>query len=161
VAGLCVRSEEGTQASLGCARETDRRIPEEEKGEVRYVNKKGVEFSVVITIIVIFFLLCFGIYKFAYAMTSGEESITVKEKWVKYHGDDAKYLVSSTDGEVFEITDSFFRWRFDSSDLYADLEPGMTCSIQTQGWRFPFFSDYKNIIEANCSPAEERMVRVV
>jgi uncharacterized protein (UPF0333 family) len=109
------------------------------------MNKKGLV-GILLLIIVIAILMI--TYPISYAFTSGEETITVKDKWVKYHGSDAKYLVSSEDGQVFEITDSIIRWRFDSSNLYADIDIGNSYSIKTQGWRFAFMSDYKNIIKA-------------
>jgi hypothetical protein len=112
------------------------------------MNKRGQWLSIIGFLIVI--ILIFG-YGFVYAMTTGHETITIKEKWVKYHLGDAKYLVSSTNSQVFEITDTLWKWRWDSSDLYSNLEPGMTCTITTQGWRFPVLSDYKNILEANCN----------
>ena len=98
-----------------------------------------------------FLVLVAGLcYMVGYAFSKGSTNIVVKEKWVKYHGNDAKYLVSSTDNEVFEITDSYVYMRFDSSDLYAKLSAGDKCLINYQGWRAPFFSDYKNIITAVC-----------
>ena len=90
-------------------------------------------------------------YSLAYGLTNGTETITIKEKWVKYHNDDAKYLVSSTQNEVYQITDTIFYLRWNSSDLYAKLQPGMVCKIQYQGFRFPIMSDYKNIITAECN----------
>lgn len=114
---------------------------------IRKMNKRGQWLSIIGFLIVI--LLIFG-YGFVYAMTTGQETITIKEKWVKYHMSDAKYLVSSNNNQVFEITDSFWKWRWDSSDLYSMLEQGMNCTITTQGWRLPILSDYKNILEANC-----------
>ena len=116
------------------------------------MNKKGQErliVGVIILFMIILMIIVIGYY-LGYALTIGEETITIKEKWVKYHGDDAKYLVSSTNGQVFQITDTIIKWRWDSSNLYADLDEGEICKIKTQGWRFPFFSDYKNILEADC-----------
>lgn len=102
--------------------------------------------------LILFLILILSIvgYSLGYALTTGEETITIKEKWRKSSGDDDKYLVSAEDGQVFQITDSFIKWRFDSSNLYAELDEGDTCAILTQGWRFPLFSDYKNILEASC-----------
>jgi len=118
------------------------------------MNKKGsLDMLVgIIAIVSLVVLILIGIgYQILYAVTTGSETITIDEKWQKSVGDDGqKYLVSSTDGEVFEITDTFIKMRFDSSDLYAKLKHGQTCKIITQGWRFPFFSDYKNILEADC-----------
>ena len=125
------------------------------------MNRKGGAFEqglVLTGVILVSLLFGFGLfYRVAYALTSGAESITVKEKWVKYQSNDAKYLVSSTDGQVFEVSDSFIYWRFDSSNLYAYLEPGMSCVVETQGWRLPLLSDYKNIVEARCDPAAEEV----
>jgi hypothetical protein len=113
------------------------------------MNKKGFIGAVIILLAILIIMGLF-LYNVAYVLMSGIETINIKEKWIKYHNNDAKYLVSSTNGQVFQITDTWVRWRFDSSDLYSYLQPGMNCIIKTQGWRFPFFSDYKNIIEAEC-----------
>lgn len=114
------------------------------------MNKKAFEFLAIgiLTLLAVFVIGIIG-YNLIYALTSGTETITIKEKWVKYKGEDAKYLISSEDGQVFQITDSFVKWRFDSSNLYAELEEKKTYEIETQGWRFGFLSDYKNIIKAN------------
>lgn len=117
------------------------------------MDKKG-DMAVVLALIgaAAILLLLFAVvgYELGYALTDGEEKITVKEKWEKRSGDTSKYLVSSTNGQVFQITDTFIKWGFDSSNLYADLSAGDRCKIKTQGWRFPFLSDYKNILEADC-----------
>jgi len=108
-------------------------------------NKKG-SFGWIIFAVMAFLVIGSLSYNVIYAFSSGHETITIKEKWVKYSGDDAKYLISSEDGQVFQITDSILKWRFDSSNLYAYLEQGETYNIDTQGWRFGFLSSYKNII---------------
>ena len=115
------------------------------------MNKKANIIIWCIIILVVLIFLSGLIYHFTFAMTRGTETIVIKEKWVKYRGNDAKYLVSSQQGEVYQITDTFWAWRWNSSDLYAYLQPGMICQIKTQGWRFAFFSDYKNILKAECN----------
>jgi len=102
--------------------------------------------GIVVGLIAIFFM---GIYLF-YVFTSGNETITIEEKWVKYNGDDAKYLISSINGQVFQITDSLIHTRWDSSNAYAKLKEGQTCEIKTQGFRLGILSYYKNIIEVKC-----------
>lgn len=117
------------------------------------MNKKGfIGILAILFCVFILLLVIAGIaYSFIiYAITINYETITIKEKWIKYQGDDAKYLISSTNGQVFQITDTIIKWRWDSSNLYADLEEGDTCKIKSQGWRFPLFSDYKNILETDC-----------
>ncbi len=109
-------------------------------------NKKGL-IGVLFVFIIITIVVVFIGYGVAYAFTTGHETITVKEKEVKYSGDDAKYLIGTEDGQVFQITDSWVKWRFDSSNLYMEIEEGETYRINTQGWRFGFLSDYKNILE--------------
>lgn len=111
--------------------------------DISLSNKKGLLGLLLIIVIAVLLMA----YPVSYAFTSGSETITVKEKWVKYQGETAKYLVSSYDGQVFEITDSWIRWRFDSSNLYADIEEEHCYDISYQGWRFAMFSDYKNILE--------------
>lgn len=101
-------------------------------------------------IIVGLFLGIIG-YTVMYALTTGSETIIIKDKWVKYSGQDAKYLISSENEQVFQITDTLLKWRFDGSNLYSKLEKGQTCKVETQGWRFGMFSDYKNILTANCN----------
>ncbi len=110
------------------------------------MNKKGFWIGVIVVMIVLLAVSVVA-YNVAYAFTSGTEVITVNEKWSKVKGDDAKYLVSSEDGQVFQVTDSWIKLRFDSSNLYANLDEGETYNVKTQGWRFAFLSDYKNILE--------------
>jgi len=129
------------------------------KGESK-MNKKGgfLEFFGILFVAIIF--AAFFTYGITYALTIGEENIIVKEKWTKFSGDDAKYLISSKNGQVFEISDSLIKMRFDSSNLYSNIESGQSCKIKTQGWRFGFFSDYKNILEADCDAAENLLEAV-
>lgn len=59
---------------------------------------------------------------------------------------ECKYLVF-TDKEVFENTDEFLRFKFNSSDIYAKLKDGQTYEFTLIGWRLNFFSMYRNIID--------------
>ncbi len=79
------------------------------------------------------------------------DKITVSEKTVKRYGSgdtsQEKYLVFTTAGNVFENTDSLLEWKFDSSNIYAKLIPGNTYIVNSYGWRVPFISSYKNILD--------------
>lgn len=86
------------------------------------------------------------------------ETVTIMAKDIKNKSDDSKYLVwadkvkpCSYCGEpkstVYEITDSLFMGRFDSSDLYGEIEVGKTYQIRIAGQRWPLFSWYQNIYE--------------
>ena len=59
---------------------------------------------------------------------------------------ESKYLIF-TDKEVFEESDEMFRGKFNSSDIYNELEPGKTYQVKVIGFRIPFLSMYRNIIE--------------
>ena len=80
------------------------------------------------------------------------ETVTVTDKAIKRHGsDDDKYLIytelENGDISVYEITDSLFAGRFDSSDLYASIEVGKTYDFYVAGKRVPFLSLYPNVYE--------------
>lgn len=64
-------------------------------------------------------------------------------------GTDSRYLIF-TDGEVFENTDTLLRWKFNSSDVYGNITAGRTCTMTVNGWRIPFFSVYRNVLEVTC-----------
>ena len=112
---------------------------------MRKIGKRGSLWIGAFVLLAIMVIIS-AIYMVKYAFTEGSETITVKDKWVKPKGDDAKYLVSSTNNQVFQITDSWVYWRWDSSNVYDSVTIGKTYIVTTQGFRFPFLSDYKNII---------------
>lgn len=85
-------------------------------------------------------------YPVAYRSSDVTKTVTVKEKWVKYHDNDAKYLFSDTKGNVYSIEDSFWLWRWDASDRYANLDAGETYTITTYGWRVHICSWYPNAV---------------
>lgn len=70
-------------------------------------------------------------------------TVTDKERITKQ--DNSYYLVF-TDNEVFSVEDSWAKWRWDSSDLYGDIEIGKTYTFTVYGWRVPFLSWYRNIL---------------
>lgn len=119
------------------------------------MNKKGNVWEVFMGICILCVFIAVFAYAIAYlnyAVTEDIEEIRFDEKWVKYQNQKAKYLVSSTSGEVYEISDSLLHMRYDSSNLYNEIESGKTCTIITQGFRVGFLSWYKNIIKAwDCS----------
>ncbi|NET30682.1 MAG: DUF1523 family protein [Cyanothece sp. SIO1E1] len=83
-----------------------------------------------------------------------QENLTVyvssKERIVESNGEStsSKYLVF-TEKEVFENSDSFLLWKFNSSDLHSKLKKGSTYNVKVVGWRIPFLSSYRNIIKIN------------
>ncbi len=74
---------------------------------------------------------------------------------VKRYGGKDMYIVFTMDdkGEthVFRNTDAWYRLKFRSSDLQAEIgaleDTGITVEITKYGWRIPLLSKYENIID--------------
>lgn len=75
-----------------------------------------------------------------------EITITVKHKERVVSKETSKYLVWSED-ETFENRDSLIKGKFNSSDLYGELEKDHTYKCKVYGWRVQFLSWYRNIVE--------------
>lgn len=110
------------------------------------MDKYDLIFTILISVIVIGGI---GIWVFVKYSSIDSFCDVVEEKWIKYHGEDAKYLISTGENGVLENTDEILVWKWDSSDFYANIEVGEHYCFKTIGWRIPFFSWYKNIIELN------------
>ena len=52
-----------------------------------------------------------------------------------------------TDGEVLCVTDSISFWTFNASDRYGAIVIGKAYKVRVAGWRVPFFSMYRNILQ--------------
>jgi hypothetical protein len=68
-----------------------------------------------------------------------------------------KYLVftkgtGGQPGEVLQDTDAFWHWKWNSSDVFAALEPGHTYSCKIYGHRNHLTSSYRNIL--SCTPVQ-------
>ena len=84
--------------------------------------------------------------------TKEDVTFTVEKLTEKRHGETEKYLVGAnhTNGqdEVFENTDAWLSGKFNSSDVQlSELEVGKTYNAAVYGWRVPFLSWYRNIVE--------------
>lgn len=79
---------------------------------------------------------------------SSQEAITIqvtdREREAKDSG--SRYIVH-TPGEVFECADSWLYFKFNSSDVYSELQRGGKYRVLVAGWRIPLLSWYRNIIE--------------
>lgn len=116
-----------------------------------YVSSNMFEWGFLIFMLVFVFALCFGS---AYIKVANPQTytVTVQSKDIKTVSNSGKFLVFCTDtatGEsrVFEVTDSLFKWRFDSADTYNMIREGETYKFTTGGYRVPFLSMYPNIYE--------------
>lgn len=71
--------------------------------------------------------------------------ITVKEKYIKNYRKNGTYIIVDDKREAYQITDLFFKGKFNSTDIYNSLDIGKTYKVETSGKRIPFLSMYKNI----------------
>ncbi len=116
-----------------------------------YTSSNLFELGFLIFIVVVAIVLCFGS---AYIKVANPQTytVTVQSKDIENRSNSRKFLVFCTDtttGEsrVFEVTDSLFKWRFDSADTYNMIREGETYKFTTGGYRVPFLSMYPNIYE--------------
>lgn len=59
---------------------------------------------------------------------------------------ESKFIIY-TENEVFENTDDFFYLKFNSADFQNNLKIDNIYTVKVVGWRIPFFSIYRNIIQ--------------
>jgi hypothetical protein len=55
-------------------------------------------------------------------LNNKEITITVNDKYIKRSGEQDIYLVVDENKNTYKITDLFFKFKFDSTDLYNKLE---------------------------------------
>lgn len=67
---------------------------------------------------------------------------------------ESKYLIF-TDTETFENTDSLWALKYNSSDIYGDISEGDSCEATVVGFRVPFMSMYRNVLEISCTGEKE------
>ena len=109
----------------------------------------GMIFLAIFVLAVVGGLVALIVYSINYAYTEGEETITVKTRWTKIVDGTERYRITSTNGQTFVIKDSIVHKQFESASLYANIDEGETYDIKTQGFRFGFLSDFKNIVAYN------------
>lgn len=110
---------------------------------------KFIAIVAVIALAVIFVEMLFSFNDTEYAVT-----ITGKERIAESDGDNemsSKYLVFADDENgnplVFENTDCFIRFKFNSSNIQGQLKEGNTYRITVIGYRIQLLSWYQNIIK--------------
>ena len=93
--------------------------------------------SIVLVVISLKMLFVYG--------TQQDREITIKKTERVMFSNNSKYLIYTEDG-VYENVDSILRMKFNSADVYGQLQNGRTYICDTYGWRIPFFSMYPNIV---------------
>lgn len=81
----------------------------------------------------------------AWYLPIGAATFTVKEKAPST--DEKPFRIFTNEGEVFGVGDSMWAWRFNSSDLYGQLEVGKRYHCTTLGRRIPFLSSWRNLMK--------------
>jgi len=104
--------------------------------------------KVVVVVIIVLLLALVWIGITCYRSTSEDVTITIKskERVTGRGGDDSYYLVW-THGETLCVKDSLSFTTWNASDTYGQLEIGKTYKVKVAGWRIPFFSMYRNVVE--------------
>ena len=90
----------------------------------------------------------------AYFLSAEQITLTVQNKDTaemhnsrRYSSRETKFLVHTTDKEVFEVSTSYLFLEFRPVERYYALETGKTYRVIVAGWRIPFLNQYRNIVE--------------
>lgn len=89
----------------------------------------------------------------AYTSVDTYENVKIKDK-ERITTQEGSYYLIYTDKGVFANEDSILYVKFNSSNIYNQLERGSTCKIEANWFRFTVFSWYENIITADCQKPE-------
>lgn len=126
---------------LTCKSKTYRRknyMNKEMRRSLRYLVGIILAVAFIVTIIVAFSEVSY---------TEKQYTVTVTDKGIKT----STYLVFTRldNGEprTFRIVDSLRYGRWNSSDVYADIQVGETYNFTVVGYRIPILSQYENIID--------------
>ena len=96
-----------------------------------------------IMLIALITMISFNMY-YCYGTTESVV-VTVTSKERIHNEDESIYLIYTDEG-VFKNTDSIYYFKFNSSDIYGELKEGESYRLNVYGFRIPFLSKYKNII---------------
>ena len=108
------------------------------------LSKEKIYLYLFIALILILFLLPL----FLYAFTGFEKKITIKEKYIRYRKG-SNYNIVSTDNEIYQINNLWFKGDFNRAEDYAKIEVGKTYNVKGYGIRVGFLNMYKTIYEIN------------
>lgn len=118
------------------------------------IKRRRRNMKILMAAIVIFMLFTIVGSQVIFNFNDTEYIIKVTDKDRVYGSGDSsssKYLVFGDDENenslVFENTDCFIRFKWNSSNIQGHLKEGNTYKITVVGYRVPFFSMYQNIIK--------------
>lgn len=98
---------------------------------------------ILVIIMCIIILSCAGCVGY---MNEQTVQCEVKDKWIKRPQgvDDELYLVNCG-GKTYKVSDLLFMGKFNSADIYGNLEIGKEYKLEVTGFRWGYFSEYQNI----------------
>ncbi len=101
---------------------------------------KKIIFGIITCLIIISCTGCIGY------MNEQTKECVVKDKWIKRPSgsNDELYLINCG-GITYKVSDLLFKGKFNSADIYGNLEIGKKYKITTTGYRWGYFSEYQNI----------------
>jgi hypothetical protein len=112
--------------------------------------KGDVEWGVITTVLVLIlggaFLLSFG--RAHYNERDTLCTVTDKDRGQNQGG----YRIYTEQCGVLEDTDSLWRGKFNSADVWQQIQPGHAYQMKIVGWRFGFLSHFPNILEVQEAP---------
>lgn len=89
-----------------------------------------------------------GIGFFCTIEYQNEQTITceVKDKWIKRpKGNNNELYLVNCGGNTYKVSDLLWKGKFDSADIYGNLEVGKEYEITVSGYRMGYFNMYQNI----------------
>lgn len=110
-------------------------------------SKGKVTVGMLVIAVTILVLLCLCISPIIAYSTDEVVTVKVTGTEVKRYDDSDKYIVFTESG-TFKNEDSFWYWKWNSSDIQGKLKSmeGQTIKLRIYGWRIPFLSMYENVI---------------
>jgi hypothetical protein len=109
-----------------------------------------VEAAVWITIAV---LVLGGGFLFSFGRAHYNERDTICTVIDKDRGENqGGYRIYTEQCGVLEDTDSLWRGKFNSADVWQQIQPGHAYQMKIVGWRFGFLSHFPNILEVQEAP---------
>ena len=122
-----------------------------------YERNNGLGCGLYIAIILIIILCSIG----SCSMKESNErtvNVIVTDKGIKNYKNQSKYLIycknKNEEIVVYEITDSIFQGKFNSSDIYGSIEVGKEYTFVIRGTRIGVTSTYPNIVEVKKNSEE-------
>ncbi len=105
----------------------------------------------ILGIIALLVVIVSPFFFYRYILFSSAETVedcVKKTERINNVNSDSKYLVFG-EKETYQNTDSIWRGKFDSSDMYGEIGEDECYEFKVQGWRIKYFSWYRNIYELN------------